>query len=300
MPNQRVMAFSEAVGHMRDGVWVHWHRDLIEQDPETPGFREMWASILTCTYDLEPGDYLVSSEPYGQWLAEMTGAQFFPYDPYRQINDVRGTWVRDMPYMMFGSIIPEFRPCLRTRVTIFGAESCGKTTLSQDLARRYGCHWLFEWARPYLEVTGNDVTEESMLAIWKGQAALQRHGITLGDRPLLLQDTDLFSTVGYWQLYRETLGQVPDNLIRDAEELKSDLYVIAPSNIPFEPDPLRYGGNVRETPDQYWVNVCDRFGLNYVVLEHSDPVLRMVEADRLIDPVVRENLGKIGYDRKGF
>jgi hypothetical protein len=38
-----------------------------------------------------------------------------------------------------------------------------------------------------------------MTAIWKGQLALQRQAFeSTVDAPFIVQDTDLFSTVGYW------------------------------------------------------------------------------------------------------
>src|SRR6185437_14128432 len=258
--------------------------------------------LLVYRHGVEPDDLIVASEPYGKWVAEVTGAKFMPYDIDRTLNQSKGQNVRNMPYILFENIIPEFRRFLRTRVTIFGAESTGKTTLASKLARAYGCKWLFEWARPYLENTVNEITVDSMSDIWQGQAALQMHGITLGNKPLLLQDTDLYSTIGYWDLphWREHLGPIPAGLRSDAEAIKSDLYLITPSNIPFEPDPLRYGGNVREANDEYWIGVCETNGLNYAVLPSNAIDTRMRAADRLIEPIVAHNLNKISYDRGGL
>lgn len=165
-------------------------------------------------------------------------------------------------------------------VTLFGAESTGKTTLSKALAERLGGEWREEFARGYLETTGLDVTRASMRAIWQGQKALQQ---TPGAE-LIIQDTDLFSTVGYWRLphVEQRIGTCPDQLIRDAARLKSDLYVIARSNIPFAPDVLRYGGDKRESLDSYWINLCESYELPYTVLNASNSNARITEASHSI------------------
>ena len=36
--------------------------------------------------------------------------------------------------------------------------------------------------------------------------------------------------------------------------------------IPFEQDPLRYGGDVRESKTQFWVDLLEEFGCNYYVV----------------------------------
>lgn len=169
------------------------------------------------------------------------------------------------------------KPCV---ITIFGAESTGKTTLSKAIAQKLGGEWREEFARRYLETTGQDVTNDSMRAIWCGQKALQSKAAT----KLVIQDTDLFSTVGYWQLphIEPQIGTCPRALIHDALTLQSDLYIITKSNIPFAADILRYGGDKRESPDSYWINICERYELPYIVLDASDPTERILKASRLI------------------
>lgn len=287
----------------------HLHREL-PQDPATPGFWELWKDIYTTPsdymmffdYGVEPGDLIVSSEPYGQTLADLTGATFMPYDPKRELFYTKATAVRDDVEDTFDWILPEFQHHLRVNVTVWGAESTGKTTLSKDLARVYGGHWFYEWARPYLETVGPDITIESMEAIWHGQTATQAHSYDFYDKPYAFFDTDLYSTIGYWEQphWAEDLGPVPKGLIRDAEKFKSDLYVITRSNIEFEADPLRYGGTKRESPDEFWIDIANKYGLNYVVLDSDRKTDRRREAIPYIDAVARAKWQQLEYDRQGF
>lgn len=168
-------------------------------------------------------------------------------------------------------------------ITVFGAESVGKTTFSRQLADTLDGIWSCEFARGYLEATGQDVTGQSMHAIWQGQAALQR---TSQHQPAhyVVQDTDLFSTIGYWQLphVEPVIGPCPKALTHEALSLRSDLYLILQSNIPFEHDRLRYGGDRRESTDQYWIDICEAYGLPYIIIEASERSERIHEATRAL------------------
>lgn len=164
-------------------------------------------------------------------------------------------------------------------ITVFGAESTGKTTLSKQIAQEIGGEWICEFARPYLEETGTAITRQSMGAIWQGQKQLQETAAQTGKK-IIVQDTDLFSTVGYWQLPHVTpaIGECPRALVSDAARQQSNLYIITKSNIPFEQDQLRYGGDVRESTDKYWIDLCDTYKLPYVVLASSEQRARLTES----------------------
>lgn len=300
--NERVAAIRLAVRHIdSDRIVVKHISKTIEQDPTVPGYWKMWQDfMINCGATSD--DCIVASEKYGQHLAEINNMQFFPYDIDRSLNSTKATPIRDNPLAHFDQIIPEFQPYLRTTVTIFGAESTGKTTLSRQLAMEMNGQWLFEYARPYLENTINEITPRSMTAIWKGQAALQKQSYNLPNTPFVIQDTDLFSTVGYWQFphWQEQLGKCSQGLIDDAITLKSDLYIITKSNIPFEKDPLRYGGDTREGSDEYWIKVCDQYNLPYVILETNDPVDRLTQAKAAILKLANKKAKCMFYDRKGL
>jgi HTH-type transcriptional repressor of NAD biosynthesis genes len=134
-----------------------------------------------------------------------------------------------------------------------------------------------------------------MTRIAKGQAALQRQGQMLRDKPFIIQDTDLYSTVGYWNLHLRDFGFKPYDLEENAGKLMSDLYIITKSNIPFEADPLRYGGDKREGSDEFWIELLNKYsGTKYVVLESDDRWDRVDEALLHLDNLYK---GVLSYDR---
>lgn len=282
---------------------VEWQNETTQQEPEgdDDAFWANWVGNLR-KYGFQDGDIIVASEPYGVELAKRANGHFMVYDPDRWSRYTKGTSARNSPFTEGGweQIIPQFRRALQKRVTIFGAESTGKTTLTKTLSSAYyddlgiPTTKLFEWARPYLEMTDPVVTVEAMERIYEGQRALQWGAYENVLAPLVLQDTDLYTTIGFWEDWDPQ--SIDPGIYFDAAMTKSDLYIITPSNIPFEADILRTGGDKRETSDQYWVDICVKYGLNYVVLEESSLADRVGEAMDHIAPLL---VNPIKFKRQG-
>lgn len=269
-----------------------------QTEDEDPNFWDIWTKILE-PYGDSGFRYVVGSEPYCQRVADIIGATYMPFDPERALFPTQARYIRHNPWSYFHEMSFEAQKSFRTTVTVFGAESTGKTTLSDDLAQAYHCPWVHEYARPYLTATSPAITVESMEAIWRGQNATERLvADTSRDNKLIFRDTDLWTTVGYWeQTHWSHLGPVPEDLIRQARVNMADLYLITQSNIPFEPDPLRYGGDHRESPDEYWVKVAEKYGLPYEIIVNTDRQDRIGESAFYIRPVAEKKLSILNYTR---
>lgn len=304
MVSERALALMHTLSQLdRRRYVVRWQNEATQQEPvgDDDAFWANWVGNLR-RYGFRDGDYIVASEPYGVTLAEKANGVFMPYDRDRWSRYTKGTKSRNDPYRSgWSDILPEFRKSLQKTVTVFGAESTGKTTLTAALADRFyddtgiTTTKLFEWARPYLEMVGSEVTLDKMNAILEGQYALQMSAYDNALAPLVVQDTDLYSTIGYWENWSP--NTTPKRLYVDAKDSYSDLYLITRSNIPFEADPLRYGGDKRETTDQYWIDLCERFGLCYVILESSTLEGRLGEACYYVSKLFEVN--PLGYKRIG-
>lgn len=277
---ERVVALQHAVEKLdRKNVTVtNIHRNLPQAPEECDHPEDFWTMWLDFLIErgYQWGDGIVASEEYGIELAAYVGGKFMPYDMNRELQFSKATYVREDLWQNWDWVLPEFQRFIRPRITIFGAESTGKTTLSQGLAADLSGQWLFEYARPYLETVGPEITTQSMEDIWRGQLALQQHGQDIATGRAIVQDTDLFSTVGYWNFWQP--ATMPKQLELDAITHRSDLYIVMNSHIPFEEDPIRYGGDKRESDDQYWIDLCDRYELNYHIMEATEPVAQLEEA----------------------
>jgi len=247
-------------------------QNLHDESPDSEGFWDYWRNVYL-KYGYREGNYLVGSEPYIQTLSESLWAVPVPYDIDRLISNVKATNVRNNLDERYQDMSPFMVKSLRKTYTIFGAESVGKTTTMKAVTGKYPASiGVTEFARPYLEMHGADLTPSKMKMIVDGQVA-QNAVIESNDTALVVwKDTDLFSTIGYFRLNpklgidKKFLWQL-ENL---AKQYASDHYYILDSNIPLEEDPLRYGGSVRESDDQFWIDLCEEFDLPYTYLMTSD------------------------------
>lgn len=262
----RVDAFKE---HFTGNVVIKG--SVVNHAPQNPedmvdGFWQWWADEINVNFPEVEGqwDYVVASESYGAQVALSLNAEFLPYDIARSLNPVKGTKIREDLRGEWSNILPEFRTHLQYRAVMFGQESVGKTTISRLVAERLSSTWAMEYARPYLEEVGAELSMNKMEHIHIGQAALQSMIRKSAVTPFAVFDTDLFSTVGYYRIYDE--GRVPQQCIDSALELSADMYYVLPDTIPFVSDILRYGGHERETDTQFWVSLLEEYELPYVVV----------------------------------
>lgn len=267
---KRYMAIREAFKDKHNVVVHHLDRIVPQEPDQHPDFWNLWRDIVREFVTVGPDDYFVASELYGMDMARVLGCRFMPCNRYRETLPIKGTDVRTDLLGKFDQILPEFQPYIRKTVTIFGAESCGKTTMARRLAKDMDGWFVPEWAREYLETVGIEITDECMRMIVEGQSALQDTAhFGLHGKPWIFQDTDLLSTVGYYRIYGKDDADVRRCELA-AIERGSDLYLVMSDGIPFEPDPIRYGGDVRESNTQFWIDLLDEVGAKYVVVPAGD------------------------------
>lgn len=255
------------------GVQYHQHFD--DYAPQNPGdghpdFWGYWKAVVASFLPggIMPEDIVIASEGYGKPLAEALGCHFMPCDIARSVVPVSGTSVRHNLGLYWPDILPTFRKKLAMTVTTFGPESVGKTTMAKWLAGESGNTFVPEWAREYLETVGPEVTPDKMDAITLGQYAIMQAAKNQASAPIIFQDTDLLSTIGYYKLWSEEIGN--DKIEGLFAATKSDLYIVMNDQISFTPDILRYGGDRRESDNAFWIDLLEEYNCNYYVVKSTD------------------------------
>jgi NadR type nicotinamide-nucleotide adenylyltransferase len=121
------------------------------------------------------------------------------------------------------------------KVVVIGPESTGKSTLSEGLSAHFGCDWVPEYAREYLENLGRPYRYEDLLEIAKGQVRLEDQMASDKNR-LLICDTDL-QVIKIWSQHR--FGKVDPWIEHQIKAREYDLYLLTNIDIPWQEDPLR-------------------------------------------------------------
>src|SRR5262249_55244764 len=124
------------------------------------------------------------------------------------------------------------------RVVLTGSESTGKSTLAAAVAKHYRVEVVPEFVRAFAEQRGGVIEFSDHGPIARGQMALEDEHIAratqiVSARPahpalpappaLVIQDTDLLSTVVYCKHY---FGRCPEWIEEAARARRPDLYLL--------------------------------------------------------------------------
>ncbi|HGG57580.1 MAG TPA: transcriptional regulator [Nannocystis exedens] len=234
------------------------------QDPsEHPDFWGIWRRSLLRILPRRP-DVVFASEPYGQRLAAELGASFVPVDLERQALPISGTAVRRDPWAYWQYLPACVRAHYVRRVSIFGPESTGKSTLAAQLARRYGTVAVPEYARTWLKSQKHGCKLEHMELIARGQGAAEDALARVADH-LLFCDTDPLATA----IWSEALfAEVPAALMRMRVNDVRDyaLAFLLDVDVPYIDDPVRYLPEKRQEFFERCAAELRRAGRSFVVL----------------------------------
>lgn len=163
------------------------------------------------------------------------------------------------------------------RVVLTGSESTGKTTLAGELARHYDAALVPEFVREFAEAKGGVIDFSDHGPIARGQMALEDAEIALG-RPIVVQDTDLLSTVIYCKHY---FGRVPDWIVSEAAARRPDLYLLCEIDLPWIADGVRDRGHLRDEMQELFREAVMRSGAAVAVVSGEGPE----RLERAIDAV---------------
>lgn len=115
------------------------------------------------------------------------------------------------------------------RVVVTGSECTGKTTLAEGLASHYETIWVPEFARQFVIDKGAAPEYGDVETIARGQIELEDEKAAEASS-LLVQDTDLLSTIVYSRHY---YGDCPGWIEEALAKRAADLYLLAGIDIPW-------------------------------------------------------------------
>lgn len=247
-----------------DCTVLHLERHQPQDPSETPDFWSIWKQTLEEFLPV-PIDVVFASEKYGLPLSEILDARFVPVDIGRDSVPISATEIRENPIMHWGYIPHCVQGYYRKKISIFGPESTGKTTLSQELTQYFGGTFVPEYARCYLESKDGEIEAADMNVIAQGQSILER--ITEEDaRPFLFCDTDP-RVCNIWNrfLFDDASPEIDDI----ARGHHYDLTLLLDVDVPFVDDVVRYIPDQRQAFFQACMDMLDATQAPYVVLRGS-------------------------------
>jgi NadR type nicotinamide-nucleotide adenylyltransferase len=122
------------------------------------------------------------------------------------------------------------------KIVVTGPESTGKSTLCEQLAKKYNTNWVPEYAREYLLKLGRPYTYDDLLIIARGQLE-QEDRITASIKsPVVFIDTDMY-VMKVWCEY--VFGKCHSFILDEIVNRKYDLYLLCNTDLPWVADELR-------------------------------------------------------------
>ena len=241
---------------------VHVH--LIEYDDallyadsvSSKAAAQKWANHLKEKF---PGtNIFISSEPYGEYVAEHWGIDHLCFDEKRQRVPVSATEIRQHPFKYWSYIPAVVRPYFIKKVCIAGSESTGKSVLTERLAGYYKTVFVPEAARDIVTTTAA-CTIDDLYTIADVHASAIIETVSHANK-LLFADTDITITKSYAAfLFGITI--VTEDWVNEANRF--DLYLFLETDCNYIQDGTRLDEERREKLSRSHKKEFARQGISY-------------------------------------
>jgi HTH-type transcriptional repressor of NAD biosynthesis genes len=176
---------------------------------------------------------LVTSEPYGDFVATFMNIRHKAFDIERKIIPISATKIREDFYTNWNYLPDPVKKYYLKKIVILGTESTGKTTLTNNLANYFNTSYVLEAAREIIK-DSKSFTMEDLYSVANEHA--KKINRSVNGSPLLIIDTDVHITQSYADhFFQKTLDLPPDIYNTN----KAALYLYLDKNIDFVQDGTR-------------------------------------------------------------
>ena len=255
---------NEKYGHLPN-VFVHDHTD----ESPTPINVDEHGTVLDSEYQeywkneftrMAPhATHFVSSDFYGQTMADLLGIEWMPVDPLREMFEISATQIRNNPIKYFQYISNVAKPYFTKKIAIVGPESSGKSTMIKKLAHHYNGNIVHEYGRTLSEAKKNDLTKDDFMQITEGQQALIDIAINKGRSPYVFIDTEAYVTYLFSKIY---LDEYTEEILKYGKNQEIDHYIVLAPTVKWVNDGTRVLGD-QEKRERFFNN------LTAILIEHK-------------------------------
>lgn len=152
-------------------------------------------------------------------------------------------------------------------VVITGAESTGKSVLTESLANHFQVQFIPEFARSYIEKLGRKYNYSDVEYIARKQVQ-QLNELKKSNLSWIFCDTWLIITKVWFE---EVFGRSPDWIETEIKNTFIDLFLVCDTDLPWIPDLVREnGGERRLYLHNRYIQIINNFGFNYKIISGKD------------------------------
>ncbi|PMC36760.1 multifunctional transcriptional regulator/nicotinamide-nucleotide adenylyltransferase/ribosylnicotinamide kinase NadR [Bacillus sp. UMB0899] len=239
----------------------------------------------------KPINYIFSSE----FEYEDIFQQIYPdskhvlIDPDRHSVQISATKIREEGVFRHWEYIPDVvRPYFVKKIVVVGTESCGKSTLTRNLAKLYNTTYVAEYGRTVCEELGGCegiISKEDYYKIAYGHKIEEYKAIEKANK-LVFIDTEAIVTQFYSNLYNQEHQPVLDEMAKLQEY---DLWLFLEPDVKWVDDGLRVHGDESERVynNNRLKELLDLQKINYKILSGNYHT-RFVTAIDLIEKIIKK------------
>jgi HTH-type transcriptional regulator, transcriptional repressor of NAD biosynthesis genes len=242
-------------------------RHVTDENPQFPHehrfFWEIWRNTIQKNTPSNL-DTLFTSELYGEKLAETLGIKHVLVDLERKNVPISATIIRQNPQQHWEFLPEAVRPYYIKRVVLLGPESCGKSYLSEYLAKHFQTNFVEEYARTYCEKFGTKLTELDFAQFAGGQLYMEDTAAKHSNK-VLFCDTDLIVT----QIWSEIFfaGKCQPWIVQMTHLRRYDLFLLLSPDIAWVDDGMREYAHTRAQQFERLRQELESRNLNYVIIK---------------------------------
>jgi HTH-type transcriptional repressor of NAD biosynthesis genes len=226
-------------------------------------------------------DVLITSEKYGEYLAEHLEIPHILFDENRKKHAISSSMIRQNPSNHWHYITDAAKPYFQKKVVLLGTESVGKSTLCNTLARYFDANLVSEVGCEVVQDLANftksdleSVIEQHCQKIKKAKKNAQ---------PLMILDTDIHTTQSY---AKYAFGEYLDVSPKTYKLHRANLYLFLNNDVPFVvQDGKQMSEKMRNELDKAHRKTLKDFRINYHEINGnwSD---RMNKAIKLVEKMI--------------
>jgi HTH-type transcriptional repressor of NAD biosynthesis genes len=205
---------------------------------------------------------LITSEPYGYYVAEFMGIEHLAFDIDKKIFPVSATIIRNDIFKYWNYLPTSVKTYFTIKVIILGTESTGKTTLTELLAKHYNCSFVKEVAREIIS-NSNTFKYEELYQVAE-EHSKQIHRAVDGKSPLVIIDTDIHITKSYARFIFNKELEIGDEIYNIN---KSDLYIYLKNDVEFVQDGTRLDETERNRLDFTHRQILKEHNIHIIEIE---------------------------------
>lgn len=187
---------------------------------------------------------VVTSEEYGYLVARIMGIEHVAFDIERNKTPISATHIRNDVFANWHFLPNSVRPYFAIKIVLLGTESTGKTTLAEKLSAFFGGNLVLEAAREII-ADSNQFSMDDLNLVASEHAKRITEAI-LGDSPLTMIDTNIYTTLSYAKfMFGKNLNTSDDIM----EANKAALYLYLTNDVAHIQDGTRLSKQERDLLD---------------------------------------------------